>query len=157
MAYWDGTTAVEDRPDCLPQDEQSPWRDPRVRFSTIGAAALVVTVLAGLAIALGRTFPVKETVTQEVVKIEKVKQVVVPIPSDRTYAPLDDPKKACTGAPVVVAKLEEQKQKDETWITFIAVRPAGDEYIVNCQINGAYGSWFKPGDIVSLPKGSVSG
>lgn len=104
-----------------------------------------------------------EVVTTQVVKrVEKVERIVIPKPSSVKYAPLDDPKKACHGAPVVITNIFaagwQGQSKDDTGVnTWLTVRPAGDEYTVQCYLGGDNTSSWHVGDIISLPAGNLAG
>jgi len=124
----------------------------------VGCSGFILAVFIALGIAAGRTFPVEEQrVVVEVVQ-EKIEQVYVPVPTDIVYPPLDKPEQACAGNPVVVKNMRvsgSQQEPDRTF-TFFTVRPAGDEYMFQCNMSGDYSNQFHVGDLVVLT-GSVTG
>lgn len=130
---------------------------PKERWMIFFVACFIVAVWIAFGIALGRTLPVKETVEQEVITVQRIEQRVVPVPSDRVYPPLDDPAKACTGAPVVIVKLVVEEREGGGWSSFFTVRPAGDDYLVSCYMAGAMSELMSEGDLVALPKGELAG
>ena len=107
--------------------------------------------------------PLHQTVIKDVVEHHRVEYVRVPVPPKHEYPPLKNPKDACHGAPVVVINAMIQatnKDKPDDWTTFLVVRPAGDEYHVFCQMEGAEGSFhdrLAPGDLIVIPNGDVEG
>lgn len=114
-------------------------------------------ITAGITTALN-FFPVQREVIEEVVKVEKIKKVVIPIPSDVKYPPLKKPSDVCHGAPGVIEKIEiaGSQENDNAKYTWLTLRPAGDIYIVQCYLSGDYSNSMHVGDLVSIPQGKLS-
>lgn len=116
------------------------------------AGVITACILAITIVLIGAALPLRQKVTYDTTYVTHRKVVqdiekrvhVVNIPP-RTYPPLKDWKEACTGAPVIIRKLDYTPAKhdengnetsgDQTWII---VQPAGDDYQVTCVRSGAY-------------------
>jgi hypothetical protein len=108
---------------------------------------------------MGNMVPVKRDVISK--RIVRTEYLSVPRPPRVTYPPLKDPKEACTGAPVVIESISVAGSQDEregskkVW-TYLAVRPAGDDYRIYCDVPGDYSGGFRVGDLVRLYHGELS-
>jgi len=135
----------------------------RILMLAAGVAACIPVVALGMAV--GRAVPVKRVVTIQHITthrtVEKIERVVVPIPPKRSYPPVKNPKDACTGSPAVIVSLtvagwQGQAKDDKSVNTWLTVRPAGDDFTVQCYMGGDYSESWHVGDLVSMPTGHLA-
>jgi hypothetical protein len=140
--------------------------DKRERLTTFILIGLIWAMCAALAISaaniLARLIPIEQRINhiQTYQKVVKVKQVVIPVPTDVKYPTLDDPKKVCHGAPGIIVRMSiagsESGDKDRKY-TWLTMRPAGDAYTVACYMDGNNSDTFHEGDLIALVGGKVAG
>ena len=132
---------------------------------------LAITLMAGI---MGGALSGKvlrtETRVENVTKVTEVTRVAKKVQRVETVEykpvklvdapPLDDPKKACHGAPVRIVKMHigaTDNGKGDQPVTWLTVMPVGDAYTVTCQIEGDYGVLWSPGMVIRLYDAIVQG
>jgi hypothetical protein len=95
----------------------------------------------------------------EVRVVKRIEKVVIPKPTNVKHNSLSDASKACSGAPVVIEQISVSKPTgagdNDSQVTWLRVRPAGDDYFVACRLDGSWMDMFKVGDLISIPQGKM--
>lgn len=90
-------------------------------------------------------------VVKRVQRIETVEYLPV---AKITAPPLDDPKQACSGAPVRIVTMSTDTVDDKAR-TWVVVQPVGDAYTVTCMKSGYYLDSWRVGMTIRMFNGEI--